>query len=220
MSLSIVAQTTSPAVAQVLNTTTYNAPLARIHEFLTPEEAARARTVNKAFNNVTHQTISLRKSIIERQQHIKALTKCYMKEQADEIYFSKPTTNYRNDGPVLTHASLAMLANLIQKKGNKKMTADNIQRAIDCRAFWLIKPDSSKKFKPTEFIKMIPNNEVEGVYLYMWKILGCPKKAHAGKDAFHDQHKMHSTPSQKARAIQLFLQDTALKFYQTQKPTG
>ncbi len=210
--------TTPAAVTDVLATPKQDPALERVLSFLRPSEVVEARRVNKKFNAISHESRSIR-----GQVNVARRTQEYINGQGRYERFSEPRVTFRveNPYPIISRRSLNQLAKRLEQRGNHASykIGDDIGVSL-----YMINPNWSEKgFKPTEIIAMIPKKEIAGLYKHMWTIIGCPQKARAGEKAFHDKDGMHSTPAQKAKAIRLFLEDEAMKYFaaqQNEKPDG
>ncbi len=219
--------TTPAAVTDVLATPKKDPALERVLSFLRPSEVVKVREVNKKINAISHES-----RYVSGQVNIARRTQEYLSQhgQGQYKYFSAPICVLHLNAPTVSHTKLAKLAKRLEEKGNhastkSDMTFDTFIDFDNSRPFW----DSRKHawsyptIRPTEIIAMIPKKEIAGLYKHMWTIIGCPQKARAGEKAFHDKDGMHSTPAQKAKAIRLFLEDEAMKYFaaqQNEKPDG
>jgi len=212
----IVAPKRATAVStanQVLTIARKDPSLPQSLGFLTPQEIAVSRRVNKAFNKASTESPFLRSMVNKAKQSV---LQNYLRGPAREQFFSQPCLSWcglRN--PVLSRDRLALLEKYLMENGNRKSSKIGDQLGI---RFYEIAPAYTfSKFKPTDIIKMIPSKEISGLYKYMWILIGHPNKYRAGEKAFHDEDGMKSTPEQKAQAIRLFLIDEAVRYAMKQK---
>ncbi len=197
------------ATQRVLTTARKDPALAHHLSFLTPKDIAMSRRVNKAYNKASHEVHHLKEKV-DRSK--KCFLEKYLKGPARSQYFSQPLFFWGGErNAVLSCASLEVLRKRLLSKGNHK--SSNIGDELNIRFYKISPVYAFYAFKPTEIIKMIPRKEIGGLYKHMWHLLGCPKEHHAGKKAFLDEGGMSSSAGLKAKAIERFLMDEAIKHY-------
>lgn len=169
-----------------------------------PSDIARLRTVNKnspESGDLGTLVLQEKNSVQKHSQNLS------FSEPANILYQQKYLAGWslhQEPDRLFKRKSLAILATRLATKGNHKSA--KIFDELDIKKDYLSKPKIDAP-TPTQIIRLMPKKELSGIYHHMWKILGCPKKQHAGEKAFHHIDGMHSTSSQKATAIRLYLND-------------